>query len=80
MWEENENKLKRTFLFANFKLALSFILQVGETAEDQHHHPEIYNSYNKVSLSLTTHDAGNCITDKDRKFAKSIDQIFKQYE
>jgi 4a-hydroxytetrahydrobiopterin dehydratase len=75
MWEEKENKLVKHFKFKDFKAALKFINQVGDLSETQNHHPEIFNVYNKVSLSLTTHDAGNTITDKDYALAKSIDQL-----
>jgi 4a-hydroxytetrahydrobiopterin dehydratase len=75
MWEEKENKLVKHFKFKDFKAALKFINQVGELSEAQNHHPEIFNVYNKVSLSLTTHDAGNTITEKDYALAKSIDQL-----
>jgi 4a-hydroxytetrahydrobiopterin dehydratase len=75
MWEEKENKLVKHFKFKDFKAALKFINQVGELSETQNHHPEIFNVYNKVSLSLTTHDAGNTITEKDYALAKSIDQL-----
>jgi 4a-hydroxytetrahydrobiopterin dehydratase len=75
MWEEKENKLVKHFKFKDFKTALKFINQVGDLSEALNHHPEIYNVYNKVSLSLTTHDAGNAITEKDFALAKSIDQL-----
>jgi 4a-hydroxytetrahydrobiopterin dehydratase len=75
MWEEKENKLVKHFKFKDFKAALKFINQVGDLSETQNHHPEIFNVYNKVSLSLTTHDAGNTITEKDYALAKSIDQL-----
>ncbi len=42
-------------------------------AEKQNHHPEIYNVYNKVIISLQTHDAGNVVTEKDHKLAEAID-------
>jgi 4a-hydroxytetrahydrobiopterin dehydratase len=76
MWEQKENKLVRHFKFKDFKSALAFINEVGDLSESQNHHPEIFNVYNKVSLSLTTHDAGNTITNKDYDLAKSIDQLF----
>jgi 4a-hydroxytetrahydrobiopterin dehydratase len=75
MWEEKENKLVKHFKFKDFKAALKFINQVGDLSEAQNHHPEIFNVYNKVSLSLTTHDAGNTITEKDLTLANSIDQL-----
>lgn len=75
MWQEKDNKLVRTFTFSDFKEALAFIVQVGIVSEKHEHHPEIQNVYNKVVLSLTTHDAGNIVTEKDRALAKAIDEV-----
>ena len=75
MWKEEDNKLTRVFTFSDFKEALAFIVQVGILAEKQDHHPEIQNVYNKVVLSLSTHDAGNIVTEKDRDLAKAIDEL-----
>lgn len=75
MWKEENNKLKRDFEFANFKEAFSFLTKVAMAAEQAQHHPEIFNVYNKVNISLATHDAGNVVTDKDRNLAKAIDAL-----
>jgi len=75
MWQEKDNKLTRTFTFSDFKEALAFIVQVGIVSEKQDHHPEIQNVYNKVVIGLSTHDAGNIITEKDRELAKAIDEL-----
>lgn len=75
MWKEEDNKLTKEFIFKDFNQAIGFILQTAMIAEKLQHHPELYNSYNKVTLSLTTHDAGKKITEKDRKFAEMVDQL-----
>jgi len=75
MWKEENNRLTKEFIFKDFKQAIAFILQTAMIAEKLQHHPDLYNSYNKVTLSLTTHDSGNHITGKDRKFAEMVDQL-----
>lgn len=79
MWKEKDNKLQATFEFADFKEAFAFMTEAAFYAEKQNHHPEWSNVYNKVEIALTTHDAGSKITDKDRKLAKSIDEIYGKY-
>jgi 4a-hydroxytetrahydrobiopterin dehydratase len=76
MWNEENNRLKRTYTFQDFKEAFGFMTMVALVAEKMNHHPIWSNVYNSVTIELTTHDAGNVITDKDRQLAKEIDQIF----
>ena len=75
MWKEENNQLKRTVEFANFIEAFGFMTQVALLAEKADHHPNWSNVYNKVEICLTTHDAGNIVTDKDRNLAKQIDAL-----
>ena len=75
MWTESDNKLKREFKFNDFNEAISFINRIAVISEKYNHHPEIYNVYNKVIISLCTHDQGSVITDKDYDLAKKIDDI-----
>ena len=75
MWKEENNKLKQSFEFENFVEAFGFMSKVALVAEKMSHHPEWKNVYNKVEITLTTHDEGNTITEKDRKLAKAIDQL-----
>lgn len=74
-WEEQENKLYRSFKFSDFGEAFSFMTHVALIAEKQDHHPTWKNTYNTVEIWLTTHDAGNRVTDKDRILASAIDKI-----
>ena len=75
MWTENENKLYKKFRFKNFSEAFAFITRVALLAEKMDHHPQWTNVYNTVEIWLSTHDAGDVITDKDRKLANAIDAI-----
>lgn len=75
-WEENENKLVRVFEFENFVKAIEFVDSIVPLAEELGHHPDVeIFSYNKVRVSLTTHDEGNTITQKDVQLAKEIDEL-----
>lgn len=77
MWKEAGNKLQRTFKFKDFSEAFAFMVRVALAAEKMDHHPEWANVYNTVSISLSTHDAGDTVTDKDRKLAAVIDEMAK---
>lgn len=77
MWQEKDNQLIRTFVFPDFVYAFAFLTKVALLAEKHSHHPHIINTYNKVTLQLTTHDAYNTITYKDRKLAREIDAVFE---
>lgn len=75
MWKEENNQLNRQFVFKNFSEAFAFMTRVALIAEKLNHHPEWSNVYNKVSIHLSTHDAGNTVTEKDRKLAAAIDAL-----
>ena len=75
MWREENNCLKKTFQFNDFKAAFAFMTQVAMLAEKAEHHPNWSNVYNKVNIELSTHDAGNIVTEKDRALAKAIDLL-----
>lgn len=75
MWKEENNRLKKDFTFNDFQEAFAFMTRVAFLAEAHGHHPNWSNVYNTVSIELTTHDAGNVVTDKDRKLAAAIDNI-----
>ena len=75
MWNEENNQLTRTFVFRNFTEAFGFMTRVALIAEKMDHHPNWSNVYNKVTIHLSTHDAGNTVTEKDRKLAASIDKL-----
>jgi len=74
-WQEEDNKLKKSFEFKNFNEAFGFMTRVALIAEKMDHHPWWSNVYNQVSIELTTHDAGNTVTERDRKLAAAIDKL-----
>ncbi len=75
MWKETAKELSREFEFKDFSAAFAFMTRVALAAEKMDHHPNWENTYNKVSIRLSTHDAGDIVTDKDRALAKKIDAI-----
>ena len=79
MWKEENNQLQATFKFKNFMEAFAFMTEVAFHAEKQNHHPNWSNIYNTVEIHLTTHDAGNTVTEKDRKLASTITSIVEKY-
>lgn len=74
-WGAADGKLVRKFKFANFVEAFGFMTKVAILAERLDHHPEWSNVYNRVEISLTTHDANNSITALDFELAKQIDAV-----
>lgn len=74
-WKEENNALKREFKFKNFVEAWAFMSKVALIAEKMNHHPSWSNEYNTVKITLSTHDQGDIITEKDRELAKAIDEL-----
>jgi 4a-hydroxytetrahydrobiopterin dehydratase len=74
-WMESDGKLRREFRFADFAEAWAFMTRVALLAEKHDHHPEWSNVYNRVTIELTSHDAGSTVTDRDRRLAAAIDAI-----
>ncbi|MGD8426613.1 MAG: 4a-hydroxytetrahydrobiopterin dehydratase [Balneolaceae bacterium] len=77
-WNYKDDKLSKEFNFDNFRDAMSFINRIAFEAEEQVHHPEIFNVYNSVKISLSTHDAGGKVTAKDTKLAKTIESLYNK--
>ena len=75
MWEEKNDTLYRKFEFKDFSQAFAFMTRVALAAEKMDHHPFWTNVYNTVEISLSTHSAGNVVTEKDRKLAQKIDAL-----
>jgi 4a-hydroxytetrahydrobiopterin dehydratase len=76
-WKTENNRLKNTFRFKDFNEAFGFMTRVALIADKMDHHPTWTNTYNTVSFELSTHDAGDIVTDKDRTLAKAIDALIK---
>ena len=74
-WEIRQKKLFRHCEFGDFVAAFGFMTRVALLAEKMDHHPEWSNVYNKVNITLTTHDSGNTVTKKDRDLAAAIDKL-----
>lgn len=71
-WKRRSNGLEKEYRFGSFRDAIVFVNRVATLADDHHHHPDIDVRYDRVTLRLTTHDAGG-ITQKDVKLAEHID-------
>jgi 4a-hydroxytetrahydrobiopterin dehydratase len=80
MWQNKDGELYRQFEFKDFKQAFAFMTAVAEVAETQNHHPKWLNEYNRVEIWLSSHNAGNKITDRDQQLAKAIDKIYEGSE
>jgi Pterin-4a-carbinolamine dehydratase len=76
-WRFEGNSLVRELEFDDFDAAISFIVKLAPVANKLDHHPDIYNSYNKVRLSLTTHDEGG-VTEKDFELATQINLLLHE--
>lgn len=75
IWNESEGALRAELTFADFAEAFAFMTRVGLVAQEQGHHPDMSISWNKVNITITTHDAGNTVTDSDRKLAAAIEAM-----
>ena len=76
-WEDQNNKLTKTFEFSSFEEAIEFMVRASKLISQMDHHPEWTNVYNRVMVSLCTHDAGNVITQKDHDLAAALDAVFQ---
>jgi 4a-hydroxytetrahydrobiopterin dehydratase len=74
-WKEENNALVKTFTFKTFADAMAWMIKASFEIEKMNHHPEWTNVYNRVTVRLSTHDAGNTVTDSDRKLAQLLDNI-----
>ncbi|MBK7872446.1 MAG: 4a-hydroxytetrahydrobiopterin dehydratase [Saprospiraceae bacterium] len=80
MWQEENNQLRATFKFKDFKEAFAFMTEVAFHAEKMNHHPNWSNAWNTVEIKLNTHDAGGVVTEKDHKLAAAIEKVFEKYK
>jgi len=79
-WREEQDKLVGEFVFEDFSQAWAFMTEVAILAERKNHHPHWTNVWNRVVITLSTHDAGDIITEKDRRMADGITKIFERYQ
>jgi 4a-hydroxytetrahydrobiopterin dehydratase len=78
-WSVKGNNIESKFEFKTFRDAISFIVQIAIEAEVMNHHPEFHNSYNIITFSFCTHDAGHKITDLDVEIAKRISALAHRF-
>jgi 4a-hydroxytetrahydrobiopterin dehydratase len=76
-WKEENQVLIKTFTFASFEEAMQFMQNATPFISETDHHPTWSNTYNRVEVKLTTHDAGNKVTAKDRKLAAYLDNLYQ---
>jgi 4a-hydroxytetrahydrobiopterin dehydratase len=79
-WSVKGQNIEASFAFKTFRDAIAFIVEVAIEAEVMNHHPEFYNSYNRVSFSFCTHDAGHKITDLDIEIASRISAAAHRFQ
>lgn len=77
-WEVKDNILYRKYQFANFDKAFAFMSRCVPLIDELDHHPDWCNSYNKVSIRLTTHETGG-LTQMDFKLASKMEELAQQY-
>lgn len=75
MWTEENNKLYKKFSFKDFSEAFAFMTRVALLSEKADHHPTWTNTWSTVEIWLSTHDAGNVVTNKDKSLASKIDEL-----
>jgi len=76
-WTGGDNSIKKSFKFEDFAEAFGFMTQIAIVADRMDHHPEWFNVYNRVDITLTTHDAGG-VTEKDVTLAKAMEKAVGQ--
>ncbi len=77
-WIENTSQLEKTFTFDSFESAMQFMQKASLTISELDHHPTWTNTYNRIHIVLSTHDAGNTVTQKDWELARELDVLFAQ--
>lgn len=77
-WEETKDSLQKTFEFKDFEDAMYFMQMCIQPIQELNHHPMWSNVYNKVHVSLQTHDDGNIVTEKDKELSVELDKVFRQ--
>jgi 4a-hydroxytetrahydrobiopterin dehydratase len=74
-WAYEDQHLSKTYRFGSFAEAVSFIVRLAFEAEKQNHHPDLRNVYDRVEIALSTHEAGDRVTDRDIRLARAIDAL-----
>lgn len=74
-WRYEDERLKKSFELKDFRAAVSFIVRMAFFAEELNHHPDLHNVYNRVDIELSTHDAGDQVTEMDVRLARAIESF-----
>ena len=77
-WKEENNTLIKTFEFTSFEEAMLFMQDATPFISKTDHHPTWSNTYNRITVTLCTHDSGNQVTEKDHALATYLDELFNQ--
>jgi len=78
MWVEKKDFLESSFQFVDFTDAMAFMMEVAFACEKMNHHPEWTNIWNRVVIKLSTHSAGNKVTEKDWALSREIQKIYER--
>ena len=74
-WEYADGKISKTYALPNYPAGLMFASAVGTLCEGMNHHPDMHIGYKKVTVTFTTHDAGNTVTEKDVAAARAVEGL-----
>jgi 4a-hydroxytetrahydrobiopterin dehydratase len=74
-WSREGNVIRKTYRFDDFRGSIAFIVRVAFEAEALDHHPEIINMYDRVTMTLSTHDAGDVVTEMDLELARRFEAV-----
>ncbi len=74
-WTFDDRRLTKTYRFGSFAEAIAFIVRLAFEADKQNHHPDLRNVYNRVEITLSTHEAGDRVTERDIRLARAIDAL-----
>lgn len=74
-WAYDGERLTKAFRFGGFAEAIAFVVRLAFEAEKQNHHPDLRNVYNRVEIALSTHEAGDRVTERDLRLARAIDAL-----
>ena len=80
IWKENPHELCCSLLFPDFLTAMKFVQEMAIISEKLNHHPDWRNVYRRLDIHLTTHDAGNRLTEKDHALCDEINRILLTYQ
>jgi 4a-hydroxytetrahydrobiopterin dehydratase len=78
-WTNNKNSIEKTYRFDTFESAVEFMQQAALKISEADHHPTWTNTYNQIHVSLSTHDAGNNVTEKDWTLAHALDTLYQSF-